>query len=306
MKTNLPTAICVFGPTASGKTALGINLANALNGEIINADSRQIYQKMPIITAMPSADEFAAAPHHLFSFLKPNKKYSVTQYLEDASKTAEEITSRGRTPIFLGGTGFYLKVLMEGISQTPEVPEEILNELNQQAEEQGLETLVSKLQQVDPEICLKIDLKNKQRVLRALSVYEATGTPFSEFQNAPKEGALAYNFVKVGIMPEREVMYERINNRFDKMLEAGVLQEAQNIINAGYETKNAGVSSIGLKDFFLHIAGEISLQEAADRTAKDQRNYAKRQCTWMRTQYQPGILIQGPQQVGEVLSFIKA
>lgn len=294
MTTTHKKAVMVFGPTASGKTALGILLSRWLQGEVVNADSRQIYTGMPIITAMPTAEEFAAVPHHLYNFLPPEAPYSVTDYLAAARAQYHTLCAQGKTPVFVGGTGFYLKVLEEGLSPVPQVPVAVVEELNRVALAHGTAYLARELQQNDPQTAHHIDLNNRQRVVRALAVWRSSGQSLWALQQQPKEGGLGEVFVKIALMPEREVLHQRIAARFDVMVQNGVVEEARRVFAHHDGATNNAVTSIGLKDFFDYYRGEIDLAEAKRRNYYAQRQYAKRQVTWLRQHYAPHVVVQGP------------
>lgn len=303
---NSKYAITIFGPTASGKTSLGINIAQQLNGIIINADSRQIYQEMPIITAMPSKEEFASATHLLFDFLKPGEPFSVDEYILKAKKECKAIFQNNKLPIFVGGTGFYLKVLMEGLSPIPAIPHEIINELTQKAQEHGTSSLHKQLESIDPTIAAKLEPEDSHRVIRAISVYMHTNNTLTSYQNLPLEPPMPdVSFIKVAIIPKREILYKRIHDRFDIMLKEGVVEEAQHLYEKGYIFNNQALTSLGLKELFSYIEGQTSLDEACDKTLQQMRRYAKRQTTWLRNQYKADILLESCEEIDKTLETIQ-
>ncbi len=285
-------AITVFGPTASGKTGMSIGLANTFNGSIINADSRQVYKRMPIITAMPSDEEFAAAEHRLFNFLEPDEPFDVNQYIELATHEAGDLWRQGKVPIFVGGTGFYLQGLEEGISPIPVSDPSIREALMAEVEKVGIEQLHQKLQQVDPKLAETLHATDTQRVLRGLEVFEATGKPLSQWQKQPKAGALDCRFIKIAIIPPREVLYERIHKRFDIMLEEGLVDEMKALKAKGYSPNLSSMTSLGVQEFFSYLDGNMSFEDACGKTLQYMRNYAKRQCTWLRNQYNADIVLE--------------
>jgi len=279
-------AILLFGPTASGKTSLAIELAKKFNGEIINADSRQFYKNMPIITAMPSVEEFNKAPHHLFECLETDSEFSVAEYLELARKASDDIIARGKLPIFVGGTGLYLKMLEFGLSSIPNINKELITELNSMETEE----LYSKLQGLDKEMSAKLEGNDRQRIIRALGVIMQTGKSLLEWQALPNEGMLNFDFIHLAINPEREVMYDRINMRASKMLELGLIDEVKSVVEKYGQERLNSLTSIGFDIFLEGFNGNLEMPDAIDKFAQKQRNYAKRQITWLKHQY-PAELI---------------
>tara|TARA_R110000868_G_scaffold189695_1_gene432874 strand:+ start:59616 stop:60542 length:927 start_codon:yes stop_codon:yes gene_type:complete len=301
--------ITIFGPTASGKTSLAIYLAQKLNGVIVNADSRQVYKNMPIITAMPSKEEFAAADHRLFDFLEIDEKISVEKYVQLAKAEVEKIWRDGKLPILCGGTGFYLKTLEEGISPVPSLPEDLFNDLNTRLETEGLAPLYDELKNVDLEIADKLKAGDTQRILRALGVWLHTGQPMSKLQKLPKSGGLDARFVKLAISPEREWLYNRIHKRYDVMENMGLVDEVKNVRAMGYTTESHAVQSCGVKDYYNFLDGHITLDEAKTALLQSTRNYAKRQFTWIRGQYNADLTFttsaQGEKSVMEIRQLLK-
>lgn len=284
-------AIMIFGPTASGKTGLAIELAKSLNGVVINADSRQIYKHMPIITAMPSAEEFAAAPHELFDFLEPSAPFSVTDYLEAARGVAAEVVAQGKVPIFCGGTGFYLKVLEEGISPIPDVDDTIVQKLVASEKEEGIEDLYKALQIVDPELAATLKPADSQRIMRGLAVFEQTGKKLSGFQKEAKENSLGLNFLKIAIDRPREETYDRINQRFELMMQEGLEEELRALKEQGYTTDMPALTSLGIPEFYSYLEGDMPLEKVAELIKQQTRRYAKRQYTWLRHQFKADVLL---------------
>lgn len=283
--------LLLFGPTAAGKTALAIKLAQTYNGEVVNADSRQVYQQMPIMTAMPSAEDLATVPHHLFSFVPPDRAYSVGQYLNDAKAVISGIHDRGKLPVVVGGTGFYLKVLTEGISPIPDVPaEEALRWQDRWAEEGG-EKLYALLYKVDPVLATKLKEGDQQRITRALAVQAHTGQPLSMWQGLPAEGGIKARVLKVGLNPPVETLNERIGKRLQGMMAQGLLAEVAALKSAGYTLDMPGLSSIGCDLFYAHLDGALTLEAVTQKFEVKQRQYAKRQRTWLRYQYNAEIML---------------
>lgn len=298
-KNHRPKAVVLFGPTAAGKTAASLHLAQALNGEIINADSRQIYQEMPIITAMPTAKEQASAPHHMFDFLAPDKPFSVGQWRAMAAQNAEEIWAKGKTPLFVGGTGFYLKTLMEGISPMPETDTALQLTLENEVDEKGLEVMYAELQKLDPEWAAKITPHDRQRIVRGHLAYRQTGKTLTAWHKLPPKGALEADFVCLAISPARDVLNARIHNRFLAMIDDGVVAEAEKLYHtymhaaAHGQRRNVAPSSksIGLPVYADYFEGKITLNEAHETVEQQMRGYAKRQRTWLRNSYPNDALV---------------
>ena len=289
-------AIILFGPTAAGKTGASLHLANALNGEIINADSRQIYREMPIITAMPSSEEQSQAPHHLFDFLDPTKAFSVGAWLKLAREKAEHIWQQNKIPIFVGGTGFYLKVLEAGISPMPETDLKILNNFKKQCEEEGVDKLYQDLKRVDPIWAAQTEPEDSHRVLRGLCVFKQTGRTLTSWQSEPPSGFLEANFVKLAISPSRDVLNDRIHRRYQLMIKEGVTHEAENLYSKYLkhlpenEVIPPAFKSIGLLNYAAYFSGNISEQEAHEKAEQQMRQYAKRQRTWLRNSFEPDFV----------------
>ena len=274
--------IAVVGPTASGKTALAISLAKALGGEVISADSMQIYKGMDIATAKPSTEEQDGVPHHLIDFLDPETPYSVAQYVADASHCIADIVSRGRVPIVAGGTGLYVDSLLGGID-FGFVPDngEMRRKLKEKLEKQGAASLLEELRQVDPETASLLHENNQGRIIRALEVYYLTGETIAEQKRKSREKGSAYDALYIGIdYADREKLYERIDRRVDRMVEAGLLAEAERYLSLGEET--TAKQAIGYKELKPYFKGECTLDEALANLKKETRHYAKRQMTWFR------------------------
>ena len=277
-------ALAITGPTASGKTALGIALARELGGEIISCDSMQIYREMTIGTAKATDEERAAAPHHLIDFLPPNASYSADNYRADALRVAEDITSRGRLPIFVGGTGLYIDTVARGTADgvppsDPERRERILASVDGNPH-----ALWERLLAVDPESAEKTHENNLKRVLRALEIYDATGKPKSYFDALTKESVSPVRIAMITLdFHDRELLYRRIDGRVDAMLEAGLLEEARGLYERGYLAEDTtAAQAIGYKELIPYLEGRTSLSEAVEELKLASRRYAKRQLTWFR------------------------
>lgn len=276
--------VCIVGPTASGKTALSIALAKALGGEIVSADSMQIYKGMNIGTAKPTADEMQDVPHHMLSIINPDENYSVARYVSDASACVDDILSRGKLPIVVGGTGLYVDSLVRG-TEFAEFEEDkaYRNELFEIYEKEGADKLHKMLAEVDPERAGQIHANNVKRVIRALEVYKATGRTISSHDADTKEKPDRYDATYIGLMYEdREKLYERINLRVDIMKEQGLLEEAEEILRSGVSPEATSMQAIGYKELVSYFDGKCTLDEALDAIKQGSRRYAKRQMTWFR------------------------
>ncbi|MBP0980611.1 MAG: tRNA (adenosine(37)-N6)-dimethylallyltransferase MiaA [Oscillospiraceae bacterium] len=276
------TVLAVVGPTASGKTALGIELAKKYNGEVVSADSMQIYRYMDIATAKPTKEEMGDIPHHLIDFVEPEDKYSVARYVEDATRVIDDIISRGKMPVIVGGTGLYIDSLLGGIAfnEQPE-NDEIRAELQREAAEKGNEAMHDILKEIDPEYAKTLHPNNSGRVIRAIELFRLTGlTMTQQLENSRKQPS-RYNPVMLGIgFDDREKLYERINLRVDLMLKDGILDEVKEFYEH-HDAKTAA-QAIGCKEFLPYISGEKSLEECVFQLKQSTRRYAKRQLTWFR------------------------
>lgn len=274
--------ICVVGPTASGKTALGIGLAKALDGEIVSADSMQVYKGMPIAAAVPTDDEKENIPHHLMEFLEPEYQLTVAEYTRLAHKKIEEIKNGGKLPIIVGGTGLYVDSLVNNIKFTDEeFSPETREKYEKEYDKNGGEQMLNRLREIDPDIAEKLYANDKKRIVRAFEIYENTGITMTKQYENSREIPSPYDAVFIGInYKNREILYERINKRVDLMLENGLLEEARKFYEKSRQ--NGGFQAIGHKEFYPFFKGEITFEEAVDRLKQQTRRYAKRQLTWFR------------------------
>ena len=274
--------IVVAGATASGKTALAVSLARRFGGEVISADSMQIYQGMAIATAKPTEEEKREVPHHLMDFLPVTDTYSVARYVEDANRIAGEIAARGNVPIVAGGTGLYIDSLIDNIMFEDEPDNSAVRAaLRERREKEGIEALFAELERVDPETAAQLHINNENRVLRALEVYELTGETISERRRRSRLKESRFDAVWIGLdYRNRQLLYDRIDRRVDNMLARGLLEEAR----AYYQLPKAATASqaIGYKELRGYFSGELTLEEAADNLRRATRRYAKRQLTWFR------------------------
>jgi len=275
---NTPLLICVVGPTAIGKTALGIALAQHFSTEIISADSRQFFKEMTLGTAVPTAEELAAVPHHFIQDRSIFETYNVGDFERDALNKLKELFKNDSVAVLVGGSGLYVDAVVKGLDTFPKVSEKIRQQLISEFDVNGLEKLQHELREKDPAYFNKADIHNKHRVIRALEIIRGTGKPFSSYLN---QGASQRNFntIYVGLTAERALVYDRINQRVDQMIANGLLEEAKKLYP--YRDLNA-MQTVGYRELFQYFDGTISLEEAISEIKKNTRRFAKRQGTWFR------------------------
>lgn len=278
---NLPLII-VAGPTAVGKSELAVMLAKRINGEIISADSMQVYKGMDIGSAKITKDEMQGVKHHLIDILEPSDEFSVATFQDYAKKAYFEIINDGKLPIICGGTGFYVQSLLYDIdfSSSNGENEEYRKNISRQIEEQGIDKVYSELMEIDPKACETIHKNNIKRVIRALEFYHETGRRISEHNEEERRKTSRYNYCYFALNDTREKIYERINLRVDKMLENGLVDEVKTLKAAGYSINDVSMQGLGYKEILLYLDNEISLSEAVYRIKRDSRHFAKRQLTW--------------------------
>ena len=280
-----PRVVAIGGPTATGKTALSVALARQFNGEVINADSMQVYRGLSVGTAKATEEERAGVCHHLLDFLNPEEPYSVAEFVEMAAGLIPQITGRGHLPLVVGGTGLYITSLLHGIAFAPQRSDpELREELQQEAEEQGAQALYERLRQIDPEYAAKVHPNNLPRVIRALEVFRLTGRKMSEEQRQSRPETPPYRSRCLCLTyRDRAELYRRIDLRVDKMLEQGILGEAETVWLHKAEYRTAA-QAIGYKEFFPYFEGTQSLAACTAALKQATRRYAKRQLTWFRHQ----------------------
>ncbi len=272
------TLIVVVGPTAVGKTATAIFLAQHFDTEIISADSRQFYKEMGIGTAKPDAAELAAVPHHFINSLSIVEEYSAGDFERDALALLDQLFQKHDILIMVGGSGLFVRAVCEGLDDLPKAPQEIRDQLNAELVNQGLQVLKARLKEVDPDYYAVADIDNPQRVVRALEVYETTGKPMSSYQK--KAGtSRPFDIITIGIHLNREHLYERINARVDQMIASGLLEEVQ--LLEPYRHKPA-LLTVGYVEIFDYLDGKLSWEEAVNKIKQNSRRYAKRQITWFK------------------------
>lgn len=275
--------IVVAGPTASGKTSLAIDIAKTLDGEIVCADSMQIYKYMDIGTAKATRDEQAQCPHHLMDIVEPDCEFSVADYTELAHKTISDIVSRGKTPIMCGGTGLYIDSVVNDVEFGEfENDYTLRRELEELAKKEGSQRLIDMLSEFDPLSAKKLHPNNLKRIIRAIEFYKVSGIPISEHQHMTKLKESRYNAVEFIIDRERYELYDRINRRVDIMMDEGLTDEVKTLIDRGYSPELNSMQGIGYKELIAYFNGKSTLDEAVDAIKQNSRRYAKRQLTWFR------------------------
>ena len=275
--------ISVVGPTASGKTKLSVELAKHFNGEIISADSMQIYKGMDIATAKPDKVEMQGIPHHLMGFLSPDSTYSVAMFSNDARRLIYDITGRGKLPFIVGGTGLYVDALLNNIQfHDEERDEAVSSQLRERYQNEGIDPLIEELRLVDPDSAEKLSAeRNPKRIIRALEFYKTTGKTITEQLALSRIEESPYHAVKIGLtFSDREKLYDRINQRVDDMLSCGLLDEAEQVLSKPLSKTSS--MAIGYKELAPYIKNEASLDECVEKLKRETRRYAKRQLTWFR------------------------
>lgn len=275
--------IAIAGPTASGKTALAVELAKKINGEVISCDSMQIYKDMSIGTAKPTVEEMDGVPHYLIDFVSPDERYSVADFKRDAEEKIEYVLSRGKVPILCGGTGLYIDTLVLGIDYPEiELDQEYRDELMKKAEsEEGLKELYEEAKSIDPEAMEKISENDKKRITRVLELYKATGKTKTELEKISRSNGVKYDYRVFAIDMDREKLYDRINRRVDIMIEQGLIDEVRNVIDK-YDKFPTAMQGLGYKEVVEYFDGKLTKQEMIDKIKQETRRYAKRQLTWFR------------------------
>ena len=275
--------ICIAGPTASGKTALAVELAKELNGEVVSCDSMQVYRRMDIGTAKPTVDEMQGIPHHMIDVAEPDEDFSVSRYCRLASPIVDDIVARGKTAIIAGGTGLYMDSLIRGNAFAPFPATGVREKLEAQADAEGMEAMLSWLASVDPESAARLHLSDRKRVIRALEVYLETGQTITEHNRKTQEIPPKYTPLWLGLdFADRSELYRRIDLRVDSMLEMGLIAEIKSLLASGIPAKCTALQAIGYKEFVNALNGEETISQAAEEVKKSSRHYAKRQLTWFR------------------------
>jgi len=304
-KEEINKVLIILGPTAVGKSKLAIELAKRLDGEIISADSMQVYFGMDIGTAKPSNEELEEVPHHLINIIPPDKNWSVSDFVSNARNIIEDIIKKGKLPIVVGGTGLYLNALIEGYAfPMIEANKDVRERLEGEAKAYGSLHLYEKLKKVDPDSAEKIHYNDLKRMIRALEVYELTGKPISKMQSKDEE-SLPYELVIVGLDMDRKKLYEKIEERVDQMLKSGLVAEVQGLIKEGYDRKLTSMQAIGYKEVAEHLHGKYTLDELINILKQNTRNFAKRQMTWFRRFKNVNWFDVEKMSIGDIIKLIK-
>ena len=275
--------ICIAGPTASGKTALAVELAKELNGEVVSCDSMQVYRRMDIGTAKPNQAEMQGIIHHMLDVADPDEDFSVSRYCEMATPIVDDIVARGKTAIIAGGTGLYMDALIRGNDFAPYPATGRREELEERADREGIEALMAWLQDIDPEAAAKLHLSDRKRIIRALEVYLETGETITTHNKRTQAIPPRYQPLWLGLdFEDRAVLYNRIDRRVDIMMEQGLITEIEELLAAGIPKKSTAMQAIGYKEFLAAMDGQCTIMQAAEDVKKASRHYAKRQLTWFR------------------------
>lgn len=276
------SVLAIVGPTASGKSALAVLVAERLATEIVSADSMQFYRGMEIGTAAPTPDELARVRHHFVGFLSPNEEFSAGAYEVAAREVVAKLNARGKTAVVVGGSGLYVSALIDGLFPGPGKDEALRTRLHEEAEEAGVDELYARLENVDPAYADTINPNDLRRIVRALEVYELTGRPLSELHREHRASERPLRAVQVGLDWPREELYARIDARVDEMLERGLVAEVERLFAEGYAEEIERLRSLGYREIAAYLRGEIPLDEAVELMKRNTRRYAKRQLTWFR------------------------
>ena len=293
--------ICIAGPTASGKTALAVELAKLTDGEVVSCDSMQVYKRMDIGTAKPTREEMEGIPHHMLDVAEPEEDFSVSRYCEMATPIVEDILARGKTAIVAGGTGLYMDALIRGNDFAPFPSTGMRERLEAQADAEGMEAMLSLLRSIDPDSAARLHLADRKRIIRALEVWYETGETITAHNLRTQSVPPRFDPLWLGLdFADRKDLYWRVDKRVDIMLEQGLVEEIRALLASGIPEKCTAMQAIGYKEFVAALRGETTVETAADEVRKASRHYAKRQLTWFRRNKAMNWLIrQGPS--GEIL-----
>ena len=290
--------ICIAGPTASGKTALAVELAKEFNGEVVSCDSMQVYRRMDIGTAKPTQDEMQGIVHHMLDVAEPDEDFSVSRYCEMAAPIVDDIIARGKTAIIAGGTGLYMDALIKGNDFAPYPTTGRREELEEKADREGMESLMDWLKEIDPEAAARLHLADRKRIIRALEVYLETGETITAHNLRTQQIPPRYSPLWLGIdFAERSELYRRIDLRVDIMLQMGLIDEIKALLAQGVPPKCTAMQAIGYKEFVSALEGHGSIEEAAELVRQSSRHYAKRQLTWFRRNKNMNWLIRDREEI---------
>jgi tRNA dimethylallyltransferase len=277
-----PQLVILLGPTGVGKSEIAVDMARQIDGEIINADSQQVYRHMNIGTAKPSMEQRKGVPHHLLDVIDPDENFDAARFRLMAWECAREIESRGKRAVVCGGTGLYLRALTRGLFSGPSKDAEVRHRLEREAEEDGLAVLYERLRQADPEAATRIHPNDRRRMIRALEVFALTGRPISQWQKAHAFRDRPFKTLKIGLNRERKELYARIDRRCDAMIAQGFIEEVRTLMKMGYGPGLNPLQSVGYRQMGLYLRGAMNLEDAVREMKRDTRRLAKRQLTWFR------------------------
>ena len=274
--------VVICGPTAAGKTALALAVAEKFPVEIISADSRQVYRGMDIGTAKATVQERRAVPHHLIDVVDPDEEFTAGRFVSLSQAVLKSIALRGQRPLLVGGTGLYIKTLTEGLLDAPAADEALRARLVEMEAQHGVGTLHTRLQQIDPALAERLSPRDQVRIVRALEVFELTGQRLSELQAKHGFSDTPFRLLKIGVTADRDTLYRRIDERVHRMVEAGLVEEVEALLARGYSPRLKAMQTIGYREIVRFLQGDFSLDEAISRIQQESRRYAKRQMTWFR------------------------
>lgn len=278
----IPKILIIAGPTASGKKKIALHAAERFDGEIISADSRKVYRYLNIGTAKTSAESRERIPHHLIDIVDPDEPFNCGEWVLRAAETASEIIGRGKLPIISGGTGFYIKAFINGLSEGINADMAVRENLKNEIEQIGAPALHARLSKIDPQRASEIHENDSFRIMRALEIFHSTGRTFTEFREEKIIKGGKYDYFSIGVEKERSELYRCINSRVDAMLSQGLLDELGSVLDMGYSRDITALDTVGYKEWFPYLDGESSFEECLEKVKADSRHYAKRQVTWFR------------------------
>jgi tRNA dimethylallyltransferase len=299
ISTNQTKIIVICGPTAVGKTSAAIDLAGIYNGEIISADSRQIYRYMNIGTAKPEPEQLAEIPHYIVDFIDPDEHFDARQFARMAHDIILKITRKKQLPFVVGGTGLYIKALLNGLFEDHCSDPSVRGRLKKEADEYGKKILYERLKKIDPETANRLHPNDIYRIIRGLEVFEISGKPISKWHREHQFSEMRYRVLKLGLYLDREILYKQIDRRVDIMILAGLIEEVQSIIKKGYSPDLKSMKTIGYSHIIDYLMGKCTLEEAVRLLKRDTRRYSKRQMTWFRAD--PEIIWIKPSEINTII-----